>query len=281
MNPIRACALLASLALLSAAAGAQTSEPIDWAAFAQKVREAMRVDDELQRQFAYIEQRRDVRVTKLGKVEVGPQRTFEVYPSPEPGGTYKRLIAIEGKPLSPEELAKADRKHQQDLAREAERQKRESPKQRAERLEKEADEQRERNAIVADGFAVYEPSLVGRETLDGYELLVIALTPREDAKVTTRQGRWMKQFEGRVWISAADYQIVRLDMHARDDVTIGWGLLGRVHEGSRLVYKRRRFENAWLPEQLIFDASGRTLLFRTFDLDLVTTYSGYRRIGSR
>jgi len=29
---------------------------------------------------------------------------------------------------------------------------------------------------------------------------------------------------------------------------------------------------------VIFDASGRTLLFRKFDIDLVTTYSRYKRM---
>jgi hypothetical protein len=107
----------------------------------------------------------------------------------------------------------------------------------------------------------------------------LTVTPREDARVRTRQGRWLKSFAGTVWITSADYQIVKLDMRAQDDVSIGWGILGRVHEGSRFVFARRRFEGAWLPSQVIFDATGRTLLFRKFDLDLVTTYSGYKRVG--
>ena len=73
-------------------------------------------------------------------------------------------------------------------------------------------------------------------------------------------------------------QVARLEMRARDDVTIGWGILGRVHEGSRFVFTRRKFENAWLPAEVVFDATGSTLLFRKFDIDLVTTYSGYKRI---
>ena len=71
----------------------------------------------------------------------------------------------------------------------------------------------------------------------------------------------------------------KLDMRALDDVSIGWGILGRVHEGSRFVFSRRRFEGAWLPSQVIFDATGRTLLFRKFDVDVVTTYSGYKRVA--
>jgi hypothetical protein len=89
----------------------------------------------------------------------------------------------------------------------------------------------------------------------------------------------MRGFEGRIWIAETDDQIVKLDLRARQDVTIGWGILGRVREGSRFTFARRWFEGAWLPARVVFDARGRTLLFRSFDIDLVTTYSDYRRIG--
>jgi hypothetical protein len=244
----------------------------DAGAFFHKVREATRLDYELQSDFSYREERRDVRISKLGKVEVGLLRTFEVFPSSIPGRTYKRLIAVNGVPLSPDELARRDREHQKN---------RETPDERKKRLEKEAAELAERNAILDDALAVFQGKFVGRETIDGATVFVLSVTPREAARVRTREGRWLKSFAGTVWITADDYQIVKLDMRAQDDVSIGWGILGRVHEGSRFVFARRRFEGAWLPSQVIFDATGRTLLFRKFDLDLVTTYSGYKRVGQR
>ena len=83
--------------------------------FMKKVREAARLDYEIQKEFSYLEQRRDIRVSLLGKVTVGPSRTFEVYPSSIPGRTYKRLIAVDGKPLDPAELARPDAERQQSL----------------------------------------------------------------------------------------------------------------------------------------------------------------------
>ena len=75
---------------------------------ARRIREAVQLDYQLQRDFTYIERRRDVKISKLGKVTVGPLRTFEVFPSERPGGTYKRLIEVDGKRLPPEELARRD-----------------------------------------------------------------------------------------------------------------------------------------------------------------------------
>ena len=266
-----------SLIALTARMPAQTGRP-DAAQLVRQVRDAVRLDYELQAQFSYVEQRRELRVSKLGKIEVGAQRTFEVYPSAIPGRTYKRLIAVDGQPLSGAELARRDAEHAAHVAADAARRQRETARERDARLKDEAEARRERNAIIDDGFAVFEPRIIGRDVLEGHPMFIVALTPRPDAPVTTREGRWMKQFEGRAWISEEDYQVARLDMRARDDVAIGWGILGRVHEGSRFVFTRRKFENAWLPAEVVFDATGRTLLFRKFDIDLVTTYSGYKRI---
>jgi hypothetical protein len=245
--------------------------------FARRVRQAIQLDYQLQKDFTYLEHRRDVKISKLGKVTIGPLRTFEVYPSALSGATYKRLIRIEGKPLPPNELARRDAEHQQDLRDAAGRAERETPKQRAARLARQADEQRQRDAILADAVAVFSPTPVGRETLDGRPVLVAELKPRPDARVATREGRWMKHFEGRLWVAEADYQVVKIDMHASSDVTIAWGVVGRLHTGSRMVVARRRFENSWLPAETTYQASGRTLLFRPFQFAVTTTFSDYQR----
>jgi hypothetical protein len=197
-----------------------------------------------------------------------------VYPSENPGHPYRRLIAIDGRPLDPEELSRRDAEHQKSLAE----RRAESPRDREKRLERRAEENRERNAILDDALAVFEILFVERRIVEGQTLLIANATPRPHARATTREGKWMKQFAGEVWISESDHQIARLDMRAIDDVSIGWGLVGRVHKGSRFVFARRKIEDTWLPSEVTFDATGRTLLFRRFDVHTTTTFSDYRRI---
>lgn len=274
-----------ALAVLSIAAGfapagarAQNGVP-DPNEILRRVREGARLDYELQANFTYIEHRRDVKISRLGKVSVGPLRTFEVYPSREARGTYKRLIAIDGKPLPPAELARRDAEHQNNLREEAEKRRRETPQQRHARQDAQGREQRERDAMLDDALAVYEGTFVGRETMEGARVLVLDVKPRANAHVTTREGRWMKQFAGRAWIGENDYQLAKLDMRALDDVTIGWGVIGRVHAGSRFVFTRRKFDGTWLPAEVVFEGTGRTLLFRKFHVHAVTTYTGYKRVS--
>lgn len=267
--------LAISLAIVAFRVGAQSELPIDIAAFMKKVREVARLDYEIQKEFRYIENRRDIRMSPFGKVTVGPVRTFEVYPSPHvPGRTYKRLIAVAGKPLDPAELARRDADYQKSL----EERRNETARDRAKRLEEQAKEKRERNEVLDDALNVFEVTFVERRIVDGQRLLIANATPRPDARVTTREGKWMKQFAGEVWISESDYQIARLDMRAIDDVSIGWGIVGRVHKGSRFIFARRKIEDTWLPSEVTFDATGRSLLFRRFEVHTTTTFSDYRRI---
>jgi len=281
----RASATFASL-LLSLVAGvivvAQTvtAPPapslIDSDAFLRLAREAVRRDDERLSTLRYLERRRDVRMSMFGKVTVGPERTFEVYVSTVPSDTYKRLIAVDGNPLDTAELAKRDAERQRDLDERSRREAKETPAQRRERLAESAADTAERERKIDDAFAVFAATWVGRDTIEGVPVLVADLTPRQDAKVSTREGRWMKHFAGRAWFDETTHQIARIDMQARDDIAIGWGIIGRVHEKTRLFATRKRVGDVWLPSEFVIAATGRTLMFRSFDVQLVTNYFDYR-----
>jgi hypothetical protein len=244
--------------------------------FMALVRSAVRLDSDLQKNFTYVERRRDVKVGTLGKVSVGPLRTFEVFPSAEPGQTYKRLVAVDGKPLDPTELKKRDAEHQRDVDNEAQKRRSETPAQKARRLERFERERRETAAMLDDAFRVFDARILSRESIDGEPTIAVGLTPRAHVRVTTREGSWMKQFDGRAWFVEADGQLARLEMRATDDVSIGWGIVGRLHKGSGILVERRRVGRLWLPWRLTFNVKGRTLLFRTFDLNVQTEFSDYK-----
>ena len=247
----------------------------DLSVLAREVRETLRREYSTPPRFTYRENRRDVEISKLGKVSVGPLRTFEVYPSAD-GDDYKRLVAIEGKPLDAAELARRDAEHRRNEARRAERERSESPQRRAERLRRAAEEARERDAILDDAAAVFELIYAGRETLRGVETIVVDLRPRPQVRAATREGEWMKRSAGRMWVAENGSHVARLRIHAVDDLSIGWGVVARVDPGSGFDYTRKRIGDAWVPLELTIEGSGRTLLFRRFQVKTVTTYSDHR-----
>ena len=101
-------------------------------------------------------------------------------------------------------------------------------------------------AILEDAFKVFEPTIVARETMQGRHDRRRHDGPPH-ARVTTREGGWMKEFHGRAWFQEEDGQFARLEVQAIDDVSVGWGLVGRLHKGSRIVVERQRLGRQWLP----------------------------------
>ena len=88
----------------------------------------------------------------------------------------------------------------------------------------------------------------------------------------------MKKFAGKLWVAEADGSVVKLDLTAFDDISVGYGVVGRVHQGARLEFARRRVNNeAWLPASSHISAKGRTLLFRPFTFDVRTDYMDYKK----
>ncbi len=262
-------------------AGADAERPLpDIAALQRDVRAKLQPDAALLRQYTYRERRRDVKVSKLGKVHLGPWREFEVYPSTEPGETYKRLIAVDGQPLPPEELARRDAEHRQHVLDRAAQRAAEAPDERRKRLEKRARELREEQEAVDDVFRVYEMAVVRREIRDGRPTLLVSLTPRPGTKTRSKAGKYLEHMHGYVWIDEADRQIVRVEMTVTRDLTLGFGLLARLDAGSTLMFRRVRVNGEiWLPAEATFRSAGRSLVFRKFDIEATTYYSDYRKFA--
>ena len=153
-------------------------------------------DRELQSHYTFIERREEIEVSRLGKVSKGPTKTYEVYPSPEPGNTYKRLVAVNGTPLPAAELARQDAKHRDDVMREMQKRERESASDRARRQAREAKERAEREAMLDEVLQLFDIRIVGREQIGGHPALVATMVPRPKYRPRTEAGDFMKKTEG-------------------------------------------------------------------------------------
>jgi hypothetical protein len=273
---LRLLIVLVALTLATAAGAAVALQPPpDIDALVKKVREGIRREYAEPVRFNYIEEGRDVDVSMFGKVSVGPLQTFEVRQNP-PFDKWKRLIAIDGTPLDPAELARRDAEHERHVRKWQERERSETPRQRAARLEEEAEENQDRDAILDDAARVFAFAYVERQTVEGQPLVVVDLTPRPHAAVTTSEGQRMKKFAGRLWLSEPDYHLARVRLYAVDSVSVGWGAVARLDRGSGFDFVRKKVAGDWVASSLTIEGSGNTLLFRNFKIKTVTTYTGHR-----
>jgi ribosomal protein L34 len=255
----RIAALLCLLSLPSLCAQERPLPNADQ--FMAQVKARLASDDTRQSGYMYLERRTEEKLDATGRPLHLSQKVFEVYPGIPGEARYRRLIEDEGRPIAPATLASEDRKRQrvaQDyvnrLSTKAGRE------QDAQRRDK---ERREEAAAIDDLFRIYDIRLVGRESVDKCETIVATLTPKRGATASTDDGKMMRHFTARAWISEADNEVVRVEIEALDDLSIGWGLFARVHKGARATYQRRKVnDEIWLPAAVTWSGTGRLLLFK-------------------
>ena len=88
----------------------------------------------------------------------------------------------------------------------------------------------------------------------------------------------MRHFKARAWVSESDYELVRVEIEAIDDLSVGLGLLARIHKGTTASYQRRKVnDEVWLPAQVAWTATARVLLVKSLRVRGIADFSGYRK----
>jgi hypothetical protein len=260
---------------LAAAASAQERPLPDYKTFAANVRAHLTTDQERQSGYVFVERRVEQKVDGSGRVTSETAKVFEVYPGLDGEERYWRLIEENGKPVPPAKLAEQDRERKEEVEAYVRRTVRPSSRQQhAREMEK---RRRRLSAGVDDLFRVYDIKLVRRERIDGHDTIFATLTPN-GVKPQTDDGKMMVHFNARAWVSESDYELVRVEVEAIRDLSIGMGLLARVHKGTVASFERRKINNeVWLPFKVTWTASGRLLLIRRLRLRGISEFSGYRK----
>jgi hypothetical protein len=265
------------LASLLVAAPLPQERPLpDFNTFAAEVKKHLATDEERQSGYVFNERRLEQKVNAAGRVTDESTKIYEVYPGLPGEDRYRRLIEENGRPIPPDDLVRQDTRRRKTAEEYARKQAIASERQKEARELNKA--RQEYGAAVEDIFRVFDIQMLRREQIEGLDTIVATLTPRRDARPQTDDGRVMRHFKARAWISEADYELVRVEIEAVDDLSFGLGLLARVHKGTVATYQRRKVDGeTWLPLKVTWTASGRLLLFRRLRLRGVSEFSNYRR----
>ena len=266
------------LAIAGATLFAQDRPLPDQESFLQETRKHLQTDSALQSSYVYVETRRETKFDKHGRTSEESVKVFESYPGLPGEARWERLIAENGRPVPPEELAKQDRERQIKAARMVRRLTEDGPKERARQDREYQKARRERDDAVNDIYSVFDIRMIGRERIEGHDTIAFALMPRADAKPRTSDGRQMRHFKVQAWISESDHELVKLDAEAIDTLSFGLGVLARLHKGARLSFLRRKINGeVWLPAVVSYSGSARVSLLFTLRRGGTSEYSGYRK----
>ena len=263
-------------ALLVVAPVAQERPLPDFNTFAAEVKKHLATDEERQSGYVFNERRLEQKVNAAGRVTNESVKVYEVYPGLPGEQRYRRLIEENGRPIPADTLARQDTDRRKKAEEYARKQAIASERQKEAREQDKA--RQEYSAAVEDIFRVYDIQMVRREPIEGLDTILATLTPKTGARPQTDDGRVMRHFKARAWISESDYELVRVEIEAIDNLSFGLGLLARVHRGTVATYQRRKVNGeTWLPLQVTWTASGRVLLLRRLRLRGVSEFSNYRR----
>ena len=268
------------LCLLAMPLAAQQRPLPDQQTFLQEVRKHLATDEFRQLGYMYVETRRERKLDKTGQPTIESVKILESYPGLPGEERWERVLSENGKPIPPQELERRDRerqKHVEEYARKLAK----DPEQVKAKEEREREQRRRELAEnIDDIYRVFDVRMVGREVVEGHDTILLTLTPRHDAKPRTRAGGIMRNFNVRAWISESDYELVRLDGEAIDTVSIGFGLLARVHKGSQASFQRRKVNGeSWLPARADYSVTVRVGLLAVLRRGGSVEFSNYKKFG--
>ena len=262
--------------LLVVAPSAQERPLPDFNTFAAEVKKHLATDEERQSGYVFDERRVEQKVNGAGRVTDESVKVYEVYPGLPGEDRYRRLVEEDGRSTRPDRLAQQDIARRKKAEEYARRQAVASERQKDAREQDKA--RREYSAAVEDIFRIYDIQMLRREPIEGIDTILATLTPKSGARPQTGDGKVMRHFKARAWISESDYELVRVEIEAIDNLSFGLGLLARVHKGTVATYQRRKVNGeTWLPAEVTWTASARVLLLRRLRLRGVSEFSNYRR----
>ena len=268
------------IAILAVPVAGQDRPLPDYASFMAEVRKRLEADDVRQSDYVYVETRREQKLDAAGTSTKETLNVFESYPALPNEPRWRRQIVKDGKPVPPADLADVDRDRQKKVLEYAKKLERNPEQVRDAERKKHEDERRDSERQVDDALRVYDIKMLGREVVNGYETIAVSFSPRKDAKPQTSEGKIMRHFAGKAWVSESEYEVVRIEAEAIDTVSFGLGLLARVHKGSKAAFERRKVNGEqWLPAHATYTASARVMLVKVMRVGGTLEFSDYRKFS--
>jgi len=187
------------------------------------------------------------------------------------GIAVNHILSRNGAPLTPEEY----QKHEDDLKKMVATRHAQTPEQRA----RQATERRKRNADQENWFKEAPEALdyrvAGEETIGDRKVLVVAFSPHPGYHAKNIWARVLEKMSGKMWLDAEEAEIARADASLAGDVTIGWGLVAKINQGSRFVLERNRAAaHVWLTQKQFAGYSAR-IVFKTIRGESTEEYSEF------
>lgn len=182
-------------------------------------------------------------------------------------GQLARTLLINGKPLTPDQRASDEARMKKLVEDAAERARREK------RSKDDEDKLMQMFKAIPDAFIF---------KYDGEENGQVRLTffPNPHYVAPTHELQVFRSLSGKMWIDRAAGRLTRMDGTLFEDVTFGWGLLGRLNKGGTFsVIQRRVGDDHWEVTSLDVRMSGHAVIFKTINVRQLQRLTAFHRVS--
>jgi len=182
-------------------------------------------------------------------------------------GYVDRLIAVDGKPPSKEQLEKNGQLLQNLLT---------SAQLRESRFKDQRSNVRRRDNVIKDVPNAFIFTYDGRSK-EG--LIKLKFRPAPNFKPSTRQSLILQGMAGEVWVDPSTQRMAKIDGVLIKDVTIGWGFLAKLNKGGRFLMEQTRGPNGtWHQELLSVHFDGSVLIFKHIHIHETIIRSFFKQV---
>jgi len=184
------------------------------------------------------------------------------------------LVAIDDKPLSPEERQNEQVRLDNLVNNPQELRKKE-------KAEKEDTERTNRIMRALPEAFLFQADGVQTGTKEmgspGDELLRIEFRPNPDYNPPSHTEQVLTGMAGYMLIDRREHRIAKIDGTLEKEVGFGWGILGRLNKGGRFVVQQGTMgTGAWQVTRMDLDLTGKILFFKKLAFKSSQTFSDFR-----
>lgn len=182
------------------------------------------------------------------------------------GGTLKRVVALNGKPLPPDERAKEDEQLDQYVH--------------DRRLqEKKLRDEREDARKAREMFRMFPDAFLYTHAGEEQGLTKLHFTPNPNFDPPTREAMVFHAMSGMMWIDPKQMRFARMQAALTDDVKFGFGLLGYLKRGGTFLVEQKEVgPGHWEVTTLNLNLHGKAILLKSISVQQKEENSDFQRL---
>jgi hypothetical protein len=189
------------------------------------------------------------------------------------GSRYRRLVAVDDKPLSREAEAREERLWQKALAD----RERETPQQREQRVTQYRKEVNRQVPFLEEIPKAFRFTLKETQVVNSRKVYVLKAEPRPDYRPPNSRAKALTAMEGTLWVDVQDFRWVRVEAEVKRPVSIE-GFFARVQPGTHFFLEQARVgSGVWLPTRFSMRTRAKVMLLIPRNDQQNSTYYGYRK----